>query len=950
MGALGFTAPWLLLGLVALPLLWWFLRAVPPAPVRQKFPAVVLLFGLKDQQIEAQKTPWWLILIRLLAAAGLIIGFAGPVLSPEDTSERARQSDKPLIVLIDSYWPAASDWSIRVEEVDNLLQQAQQGGRVVAIQQAHFKEAAQLAPASIWRERLAAMSPVAWDAPYDLGVLQHLPEGESIWLSDGVKRDGRRELYALREAVGEVAIWQPDRIVFGLTPPVLEGQDVELRALRHRAGPAQDMVVAGYGRDPAGQLRALVEEPAEFAIGTTEKDIVLNLPPELRHRVQWLELAIGGQARSAGQVALVGESLTRRRVALVGAGESETLALLSPDHFLRAALAPSTEIVEARGIGDAVRASPHVVVMPDVPDISEPDQRALAKWVAEGGLLLRFAGPRLAAAQADQAGIVDAVEDILLPVRLRGRGRAVGGAMSWGAPQLLAPFPTDGPFSGLEIPEEVSVVRQVLAEPGPELAERTLARLVDGTPLVTRKLLGSGQVVLVHVGANAEWSNLVLSGLFVEMLLRLTEATLATPSIDPENGLQTEDTGVVSAPWLRDAQLSAQGALVRETSPLSTPLNALADAVNGQPSADAPPGIYSNGTRQLVINSLHIGATLSPTNWPRQVVPVWQDKPTVRDLSGWVLGAALALVLLDIAGTLWISGRLRSGQAARAGFVIVALGLAAPEAGVAQVADGQNEDAADQSVSPSVPDQVMAAAAEVTLAHVLTGDPELDALARAGLTGLSLSLSRRSSVEPAPPVGVALEQDDLSVFPLLYWPVSATQPLPSSQAYERLATYLATGGLILFDTRDAGAGGGNSAESRKLQLLAAPLSLPPLDPIPSDHVLTRAFYLIDTFPGRYNGTAWAEAAPPGAAAAEGVPFRLLNDGVTPVIIGGNDWAGAWAVREDGRPMLPVGRGNAGERQRELSLRFGVNLVMHVLTGNYKSDQVHVPALLQRLGQ
>ncbi len=153
----------------------------------------------------------------------------------------------------------------------------------------------------------------------------------------------------------------------------------------------------------------------------------------------------------------------------------------------------------------------------------------------------------------------------------------------------------------------------------------------------------------------------------------------------------------------------------------------------------------------------------------------------------------------------------------------------------------------------------------------------------------------------------------------------------------------------MLDTRDAGAGGGE-AMSRKLQALAVPLSLPALEPIPVDHVLTRAFYLIDSFPGRYSGPVWAEAAPPGAIRTEGLPFRLLNDGVTPVIIGGNDWAGAWAVRDNGAPLLPVGRGYAGERQREMSLRFGVNLVMHVLTGNYKSDQVHVPALLQRLGQ
>ena len=88
--------------------------------------------------------------------------------------------------------------------------------------------------------------------------------------------------------------------------------------------------------------------------------------------------------------------------------------------------------------------------------------------------------------------------------------------------------------------------------------------------------------------------------------------------------------------------------------------------------------------------------------------------------------------------------------------------------------------------------------------------------------------------------------------------------------------------------------------------------------------------------------------PAGAEATRGVPFRNLNDGVSPVLIGGNAWAEAWALDDNGLPMFSIGSGFEGERQREMANRFGVNLVMYVLTGNYKSDQVHVPALLERL--
>ena len=239
------------------------------------------------------------------------------------------------------------------------------------------------------------------------------------------------------------------------------------------------------------------------------------------------------------------------------------------------------------------------------------------------------------------------------------------------------------------------------------------------------------------------------------------------------------------------------------------------------------------------------------------------------------------------------------------------------------------------------------------LAYVETGNARVDAVSAAGLDGLSRALFDRTAIEPADPVAVDIETDDISLYPFLYWPITESQAPPSDAAVARLNDFLRFGGMILFDTQDADLGGsvgGTTPNGRALQRIAMKLDVPPLEPMPHDHVLTRTFYLLQDFPGRWTGgPVWVEASP-DAEEVEGMPFRNLNDGVTPVVIGGNDWAAAWAVQENGQPMFPVGRGIAGERQRELALRFGINLIMYVMTGNYKSDQVHVPALLDRLGQ
>ena len=65
-----------------------------------------------------------------------------------------------------------------------------------------------------------------------------------------------------------------------------------------------------------------------------------------------------------------------------------------------------------------------------------------------------------------------------------------------------------------------------------------------------------------------------------------------------------------------------------------------------------------------------------------------------------------------------------------------------------------------------------------------------------------------------------------------------------------------------------------------------------------------------------------------------------------LIIGENDWGAAWALSPGGNPLFPLVPG--GESQRERSFKFGVNLVMYSLTGNYKGDQVHIPSILGRL--
>jgi Domain of unknown function (DUF4159)/Aerotolerance regulator N-terminal len=925
-GPIGFATPVLLLALIALPILWILLRAVPPAPIRRRFPGVALLLGLNDEEAETDKTPWWLLLLRMLAVAAAIIGFAGPILNPD---VRVVGSG-PLLVVVDGSWADARDWPRRVEKAEALVAEAGAEGRTVAlIRLTDAPDVVEFQTAEASAGRVAGLQPQAWVPPMADWV-DSLPEGrfETVWLSDGLAHAGREDLLAALQEKGTVRVIESPRPVFGLHPAGYDEGKVTVSASRMPVADGVSVEVIARGPDPSGIERELARLTLPFAAGAARAEAVLDVPPELRNRITRFELEA---ARTAGAVSLTDDSLKRRKIAIIAAGpDQEGLQLLSPTHYLQQALEPVAEIIDG-SLTEVLLANPDVVILADVARLTQFETDATLEWLEKGGLLLRFAGPRLAGSDVSRFD-----EDPLMPVRLREGGRTVGGAMSWGDPKALAPFIEGTPFFGLIAPEDVVVRAQVLAQPDPELAARTIAALEDGTPLVTRKVVGEGQVVLVHVTANAEWSSLPLSGLFVQMLERLAIST--KPALP-------EASDLAGQVWVPEVVLDAYGQPQDAGELGGVDGEVLATAMAAGPTQAMPPGLYAGADRRVALNVLGPEAELLPAVWPASVPVEGLEGREAQALKGAFLAGGVALLLADVLAALWVAGRLSGLRRGVAVLTLVLLAGVQPQALRAQ-------DAPD----PSPPDDALAleATTAVVLAHILTGDAKVDEVAQAGLLGLGDRLWQRTSIEPQLPIGIDLEKDELAFFPFLYWPITADQPTPSPEAYEKLNQYLRTGGMILFDTRDADVAGfgGSTAEGQALQRIAAGLDIPPLEQMPLDHVLTRTFYLLQDFPGRHpRGAIWVEAAPLAEdEAPEGMPFRNLNDGVTPVVIGGNDWAAAWAVDDIGVPLLPVGRGFAGEQQREIAYRFGINLIMHVLTGNYKSDQVHVPALLERLGQ
>lgn len=981
-GALSFLSPWPLLGLMALPVIWWLLRTTPPSPNRQQFPPTRILRQLLQDETTSAHSPWWLTLLRLLAAALVIFALAQPVLNNAAPLLSASKvpSDGPLVMMVDNGWRAANRWERRKAMMLRLTREAQEQQRLIYIVPTSPDEGAfTVSPMSAVDAltHIERMTPTAFPPQREesfkklmaaldkAGSPSATPgatalNGAFFFLSDGLSSNelavvtARIKELSSRGMKTHVATPADDDLALGLRAEL--GQGGALYA--HVFNPSG--VLAREGDVLALSQRDEILGRASFKLAPGEESARarIELPLELRNQIARLKL--DGQ-RSAGAVHLLDQRSNWRRIGLIS-NESGQLAqpLLSPLYYIRRALEPYAEIVTGGGeaIAETVEQfterNVSVVVMADIGRLFGAPLLRLTEWVEQGGVLIRFAGPHMEESQ-----------DSLLPTPLRQGGRRLGGALSWAKPQPLAAFDDDSPFAGLTIGDDVLVTRQLLADPSRMRDDVQIwARLKDGTPLVTATRELDGWVVLIHVTANSDWSNLPLSGLFVDMLRRLSQLSVAPVALEKRSVGDSDSAAEADGP--RETATDAPDEAAAARAPQAT-LLAPYRVLNGfgtlvkpkavvEPIAFSalssvkigpthPPGFYGPANQSVALNLLDEDSKLLKADFAASGAEQlnYRTAPE-RAFRAPLFLTALILLIIDSLIVMALRGvfSLSSGARPRAaGLLIFALALPLV------LLSGNARLMAQEAVTP--PSKALKASLQTHLAYVVTGNSSVDQTSRDGLRGLSSTLNSRTAVEPAEPMGVRIETDELAFFPVLYWPVGPYTEALSDEGVKRVNSYMKQGGMIIFDTKDEDSriGGLTGSSQQALESLLSRLDIPRLEPVPKDHVLTKSFYLLSSFPGRYQGgQLWVEARSKRASSGDKETSDI--DGVTTLMITSNDFASAWAVDQNFQPIFPVVPG--GRLQREMAYRVGVNIVMYALAGNYKADQVHVPALLERLGQ
>lgn len=942
-----FGAPLMLIALALLPVIWWLNRLTPPKPTQEPFPPFAILATILKKEDTPAKSPWWLTALRVILATIVILALADPILNPR--KERLI-SNGPLLLLLDDSWASATNWQHYLNTANSFLDEAEDKDiPVIIVPSTYSPNNLALGTADNARQILASIEPRPMK-PFQSDIVTPIVTaladqaiGTLAIISSNIDTENTSEI------LDALVKLNPDNIEIvtannastaGITAAINNSTSISVNVSRTVDSEAQSFQINGYDL----QSRPIINGTVNFTAGERSTSANVEAPFELLNDV--IHLSIKDNQHAAGSF-LLDDKFRRRKLALF-AGESQDIInpLLTSTHYITRASLPFADFIDVSQVNLSVditqllEQNPSAIILSDIGTLEVGVSEELVKWVKAGGTLIRFAGSRLASSSADNI-----TDDPLMPVNLRSGSRQLGGSLTWSEPKRLAVFPANSPFFGIKSSNEIIVKRQVLAEPSLDLVDNTWASLEDGTPLVTAKTSGAGRIVLFHITAETNWSNLPLSGEFAEMLKRIISLTRTG------NKGNSNSNNIAFLPPYKS--LNAKGSLT--TADGNT--NPLEIRANGEVvlTSQTLPGLYGTEEGWQAINLLKDDDQLNPIALPESEIDIQRsnlETGSVTELKPWFLLMALALLMLDALIVLIMSGMLsrfkrfksqQLGTKVSAIFAVVFLAIMTNPS-PSQAQDTQLGDA-----------EIIQRLESTSLAYVITKNRQVDRISELGLNGLNFYLRTRTALEPSPAVGLDLENDDLSFYPIIYWPMTDDALLPSKKAMGNVENFMKQGGTVLFDTRDAlsgfGSGFGNagnvSQRTLKLRSILANIDIPPLEPVPEDHVLTKSFYLLDSFPGRYaSGPLWTETLSPDRDSQT----RIVNggDGVSPIMITSNDFAGAWAMDESRRPILPMIP--QSERQRTLAYRTGVNIVMYMLTGNYKADQVHLPALLERLGQ
>jgi hypothetical protein len=997
-----FHQPLWLLPLLLLPLLWWWLRQRDRQPLTVAFPATRLLLNFINL-VPRARPPIWRRVLQLLLLASLMVALAQPYWP----SRRPPIANQPTLLVIDNGWLAGQHWGSLQQAAITLLDQLPADQPVYVISTTSLAAPLpSLGQQPIAVEEAKAMirrwQPNSW--PIDPGFAEHLKAqpwwyqlGQVWWLTGSMQDQASKNVMGNLEAslpmggrLRPLLVGRQQAVLTGLTPLASLNSLTSPTSPTDTALPANAIKPEGWlvqlnssGGSQRQELQLLDEDGQLLAqqqvtlVGGAQTIPLLAPTPQLAKASQ---LRLVGQ-RHPGAVWLLPVGASHAGVGLIGEAASlqSRPPLSQAAHYLTQALQPSPPVMAdvaallAEGGGNPI---PAMMLWPEDQILNAEERTALTAWVSRGGVLLRLGvsvdsndGSYGSLSFGDRAQSNNGViTDALLPVRLLAEPRRFGGLLTPQVQQRVRAA-ANSPVADLAdlADSDLAIQQAWLSLPDVEQASETWLSLPDGSPLLSARPLGQGWLLLLHVPATPNWSDLPMSALFPQLLQRLAMFAGQQPAVRgmvamPAHGqsLAGEKNAAAGVDLAANlvAEKAASPATVKvpeKTAGLMAwrqldgygrlvPAQSHSQALPlDKPTAvtyDHPPGYYGMAGSARPLNPDWQTAGLQ-----MQEGESWLTIPETNLTRPCLL---LALALLTLLGLCDAFGRrlrfyssLYTSPPAKPGAqsgvqplpalsptkswlgrfgkkLLMLLAVMVPALM-----------AINQPLHAQPATQPATSFAEApSLAYVIGNDARLNRLCDTGLSELSGVMAMRTSLTLGAPVGLDMTKPAVQAvvgrYPMLYWLVPTGDGAVTPALLQGLRRYIALGGLLVIDL-------GQRGNAPLPAAWADAMALPPLAAMPADHVLTRSFYLLRQLDGQ-----------PGLSDTLLLARAAAGMEVAPALLARRNWVAAWSEASLG-DMQAKGDG-------EMAIRSGINLVIYAFTGQYKADQVHMPAIMQRLGQ
>ena len=885
-----------LIGLISLPIIFYIIRFYPPTPKQKDFSSLFLLKDIISKSSSKSKFPIWLLIFRLLICMLIILFFSDPFIS----NSKKNTEVKNYIIIADNSWSIANNWQNFKQILNKISLEAESNGKEVHIYLTSFSE--KFEP-TILNSNNAVLEFINNNPPLpqqterksinEILLKNNYFKSSKVFfifsnLDSISKKAQTKTLEIIKENNPAIEIINPIKKITFIDNVVFNNETLEINIKRKGIYNNNSLILKISGN----QSEILFKKEYFFKKDINEIQIKETFPLETIN--QFFKISILNENHAGSSFYL---DDIRKNLSIGIVAETDSLdekPLLSPTYYLKKSLNKSHKILVSP-TKDLLKDNKSLIFLPSNSKLTKNDYKNLKEWVSNGGVLIRFADNKIVAQKDlyfDEKIYYQTLRKMATEFSLRNT-------------LSINTFKKNTLFDNLSIPDDLIFKKQLLTERF-DSDILVLASLQDQSPLITMKEVDKGKVILFHVTSNNEWSNLPLSGLFQDIINRLLLITKVRKNKNSEV-------------MILKSKVNSFGELTNPIKKYSL-LNSL-ELNKNAPSFSTPAGIYENESLSVALN---LSGNLNTETYYSEIdekILIKNDyKKSIFKLKRYILIIIFIMFFIDMLINIIIKKNFifkNFFKSTNLSLFVSVLFFTLTININALGNDNYNK---------------------VFLAYIKSSDQLLNKIAYSGLTSLQKYLTERTSVNPAGVKEIDITQDKIFFYPLIYWQISKDIINFDDRTIDKIKNYLNSGGMILFDIISQNRSNNIDDEDKleDLKTLFSELGISGLFQINSNHTLSKSYYLLDKYPGRYDNKILL-------IDTDNLEY---NDGVSSIIVGYNHWAGAWAKDKNNYPLYQAVPG--GERQRELSIRFGINLVMYALTGNYKSDQIHNKSILQRL--